>query len=102
MIRFLESHRELDRRNALFLNFDNLGAGNVIFTTGEGILLTLPCDREMIAAATEVSGARRAWQARPFVYKTLTTDNTAAVRLYERIGFRKAQVVYKAAEVAGA
>lgn len=32
----------------------------------------------------------------------VTTDNTAAVRLYERIGFRKAQVVYKAAEVAGA
>ena len=32
----------------------------------------------------------------------VTTDNTAAVRLYERIGFRRAQVVYKAAEVAGA
>ncbi|TWU26183.1 Acetyltransferase YpeA [Novipirellula galeiformis] len=32
----------------------------------------------------------------------VTTDNTAAVRLYERFGFRRAQVVYKAAEVAGA
>lgn len=31
----------------------------------------------------------------------VTTDNTAAVRLYERIGFRRTQVVYKAAEVAG-
>ncbi|GAA4472160.1 GNAT family N-acetyltransferase [Novipirellula rosea] len=31
----------------------------------------------------------------------VTTDNTAAVRLYERLGFRRAQVVYKAAEVAG-
>ncbi|TWT82730.1 Acetyltransferase YpeA [Planctomycetes bacterium CA13] len=31
----------------------------------------------------------------------VTTDNTAAVRLYERIGFRRAQTVYKAAEVAG-
>ncbi len=31
----------------------------------------------------------------------VTTDNTAAIRLYERLGFRKAQVVYKAAEVAG-
>jgi len=30
----------------------------------------------------------------------VTTDNTAAVRLYERLGFRKAKVVYKAAEVA--
>jgi [ribosomal protein S18]-alanine N-acetyltransferase len=30
----------------------------------------------------------------------VTTDNTAAVRLYERLGFRRAKVVYKAAEVA--
>ncbi|MFG0262027.1 MAG: GNAT family N-acetyltransferase [Novipirellula sp. JB048] len=32
----------------------------------------------------------------------VTTDNTAAVRLYERFGFRRAKVLYKAAEVAGA
>lgn len=32
----------------------------------------------------------------------VTTDNTAAIRFYERIGFRQASVVYKAAEVAGA
>ncbi|MCG8648542.1 MAG: GNAT family N-acetyltransferase [Pirellulales bacterium] len=31
----------------------------------------------------------------------VTTDNTAAVRLYERLGFKRARVVYKAAEVAG-
>lgn len=31
----------------------------------------------------------------------VTTENTGAVRLYERLGFRRAQVVYKAAEVAG-
>ncbi len=31
----------------------------------------------------------------------VTTHNTAAIRLYERLGFRKAQVVYKTAEVAG-
>lgn len=31
----------------------------------------------------------------------VTTDNTAAIRFYQRIGFRKAEVVYKAAEVAG-
>jgi len=30
----------------------------------------------------------------------VTTDNTAAVRLYERLGFRRAKVIYKAAEVA--
>jgi hypothetical protein len=32
----------------------------------------------------------------------VTTDNTAAIRLYERLGFHRAKVVFKAAEVAGA
>lgn len=32
----------------------------------------------------------------------VTTDNTAAIRLYERLGFTRARVVYKAAEIAGA
>lgn len=31
----------------------------------------------------------------------VTTENTAAIRLYERIGFKRAKVVYKAADVAG-
>ncbi len=30
----------------------------------------------------------------------VTTDNTAALRLYDRLGFQRARVVYKAAEVA--
>jgi ribosomal protein S18 acetylase RimI-like enzyme len=30
----------------------------------------------------------------------VTTDNTAALRLYERLGLRRTKVVYKAAEVA--
>ena len=32
----------------------------------------------------------------------VTTDNTAAIRLYERMGFKKSEVIYKAAEVVGA
>ena len=32
----------------------------------------------------------------------VTTENTGAVRLYERLGFKRSKVVYKAAEVAGA
>ena len=32
----------------------------------------------------------------------VTTENTGAVRLYERLGFKRSSVVYKAAEVAGA
>ncbi|TWT55098.1 putative acetyltransferase [Rubripirellula amarantea] len=32
----------------------------------------------------------------------VTVDNSSAIRFYERIGFRRAQVVYKAADVVGA
>ncbi len=32
----------------------------------------------------------------------VTTDNVGAIRFYERLGFHRAEVVYKAAEVAGA
>ena len=32
----------------------------------------------------------------------VTTENTAALRLYERLGFKRTNVVYKATEVAGA
>ena len=32
----------------------------------------------------------------------VTTENTAAVRLYQRLGFKSTKVVYKAANVAGA
>lgn len=38
----------------------------------------------------------------PRMQLEVTTDNSAAVRLYERLGFRRARVVYKAADVAGA
>ena len=35
------------------------------------------------------------------IHLEVTTENTAAIRLYERLGFQCAKVVYKAAEVAG-
>ncbi len=38
----------------------------------------------------------------PRMHLEVTTENAGAVRLYERMGFRKAKVVYKAADVAGA
>ena len=50
--------------------------------------------------AHAAQGFRRAGLRR--MHLEVTTDNTAAIRLYERLGFRRARVVYKAAEVAGA
>lgn len=51
----------------------------------------------LIAAAA--SGFREAGLNR--MHLEVTSDNSAAVRLYERLGFKRAQVLYKAAEVAG-
>ncbi|MGI9474403.1 MAG: GNAT family N-acetyltransferase [Rubripirellula sp.] len=47
------------------------------------------------ASGFRVAGLRR-------MHLEVTTDNTAAIRLYERLGFKRVKVVYKAAEVAGA
>ncbi|TWU60422.1 putative acetyltransferase [Rubripirellula tenax] len=52
-----------------------------------------------ILMARAAEGFREAGLTR--MHLEVTTDNTAAIRLYERIGFKRAQVVYKAAEVAG-
>lgn len=52
-----------------------------------------------ILLARAAEGFRREGLQR--MHLEVTTDNTAAIRLYERLGFRRAQVVYKAAEVAG-
>ncbi|MCC9656580.1 GNAT family N-acetyltransferase [Rhodopirellula halodulae] len=46
------------------------------------------------AAGFQSAGLKR-------MHLEVTTANTPAVRLYERLGFRQAKVVYKACEVAG-
>lgn len=53
-----------------------------------------------ILLAKAASGFRAAGLRR--MHLEVTTENTGAVRLYERLGFKRSSVVYKAAEVAGA
>jgi ribosomal protein S18 acetylase RimI-like enzyme len=52
-----------------------------------------------ILLARAASGFRSVGLRR--MHLEVTTDNTAAIRLYERLGFKRTRVVYKAAEVAG-
>jgi len=52
-----------------------------------------------ILLARAGQGFRRAGMKK--MHLEVTTDNTAAIRLYERLGFRRTQVVYKVADVAG-
>jgi hypothetical protein len=47
-----------------------------------------------------IDGFRRAGLRR--MHLEVTSDNTGAVRLYQRLGFRNARTVFKATEVAGA
>jgi ribosomal protein S18 acetylase RimI-like enzyme len=66
----------------------NLGICHLHRGHGLGTLLL-----RMAAAGFRAAGLDR-------LHLEVTTDNTAALRLYERLGFRRARVVYKAAEVA--
>jgi len=66
----------------------NLGIARLHRGRGLGTMLLLKA-----ALGFRQAGLRR-------MHLEVTTDNTAAVRLYERLGFRRAKVVYKAAEVA--
>ena len=52
-----------------------------------------------ILLAKAATGFQKAGLER--MHLEVTTENTAAVRLYERLGFKRSSVVYKAAEVAG-
>lgn len=71
-------------------SIQNLGIDPLHRGRGLGTILLMQAAR----------GFRRAGLKR--MQLEVTTDNTAAVRLYERLGFARAEVVYKAAEVAGA
>lgn len=70
---FLSRHGQT-LRDAAFVNVDNVGAGTLRFTEGEGMLLPLPTDRTLVRLAREVSGRHPALQAKPITYTTMSTD----------------------------
>jgi hypothetical protein len=45
----------LDKPRTYVLNLESLGAGDLVFTTSEGMLLDMPCSRRMVDAAKSVA-----------------------------------------------
>ena len=56
MSAFLQAHgAELDKAKTVFLNFDNLGAGQLTYITSEGMLAPLPADPELVRLAGQLA-----------------------------------------------
>ncbi|MEQ9715989.1 MAG: M28 family metallopeptidase [Candidatus Asgardarchaeia archaeon] len=80
MIYFLKYHEEyFDKNNTFILNFDNIGAGDVYYIVGEGLLTTLKSDKTLVEIASNVAKAHKDWNINPKVYKLLPTDATSAI-----------------------
>lgn len=78
MLRFLDEYGD-QIRNDYILNLDNLGLGYIKYITGEGLLNTMPADRELVLAAAAFARKNPAARIAPHVYKSLTTDATPAL-----------------------
>jgi hypothetical protein len=56
MLNFVKRHRgELDRDRHLFLNFEVLGAGKIVYMEGEGFLKLFPYDAGAVALAAQAA-----------------------------------------------
>lgn len=70
-----ESGQDLDPRQTLFLNFDNVGGGRVTYTRGEGMLFHLASDSRLLAIADRlVKEDPRFKDVQTRVFDALTLD----------------------------
>ncbi len=74
---FLEAYGE-DIRDAMIINLDNVGAGQLSWVTSEGMARRYRADRRMISLAKRVSREQEIL-VKPRAYKGLSTDATAAL-----------------------
>ena len=65
-------------RDALFINLDNVGAGQLSWVTSEGMARRYRADRRLVSLAKRVSREQEIL-VKPRVYKGLSTDATAAM-----------------------
>lgn len=78
MLDFLKRHGT-EYRNAYFINLDNLGAGDLKYTTGEGMYAVWKSDPVLVELAQEAVKRDPSIKAGPAVYRTLLTDGQAAM-----------------------
>ena len=87
MARFLGEHGS-KLRDALFINLDNIGAGNLHYMSGEGMFPVYKTPAELLEACQRVAKRRPELGVRQGVYNLLSTDAMPAlVRGYKAISF---------------
>ncbi len=103
---WLIRHREADPVSGAIMPHA-VGTIQGLSTDGWGSIQNLGIDPDhrgkglgSILLSKAAQGFREAGLER--MHLEVTTENTGAIRLYERLGFKRSSVVYKAAEVAGA
>ncbi len=78
MTAFLARHRsELDE--ALIVNLDHVGVGQIKYITGEGMIKALPSDPELLMLSAEVVRENRDLTPVPHEYRTFPSDAYAAL-----------------------
>jgi len=78
MLDFLKKHGK-EYRDAYFINLDNLGAGDLKYTTGEGMYTVMKSDPVLVELAGKAVDQDPSIKASSSVYRTLLTDGQAAM-----------------------
>jgi Zn-dependent M28 family amino/carboxypeptidase len=78
MLAFLDRHGH-ELQDALIINLDNIGAGELKYITGEGMISAYPADPELLMLAAEVVRETPSLSLTPHEYRTLPTDAYAAL-----------------------
>ncbi len=95
---FKRHEKELDKDKTLFINFDNLGGGDLCYLISEGMLCRLHSDPELIAVARELSmdESFRGVKGRDFNALTLDTlvPHARGYRVTAFIGLNEHGVAY--------
>lgn len=87
MIRFLERHGSA-HRDAMFINLDNIGAGQLHYMSGEGMFPVFKATPELIEGCQNVALRRPELGVKRGVYTLLSTDAMPAlVRGFKAVSF---------------